>query len=155
VYKDEFEIKLPPSPPANMQPGIEVTELTFTVWDLNRNGEITAVAFLKGEDGTFTVWTPGQLSHWVWRGPVCVSRVNMELFVTWLRIPRLDENSKSEQNAIRLWDSDPGRECSLNVRKLHDGSFDLSMMMAGLRRGGASMGSEDAHLLGKWLIQKI
>ena len=160
---EELRLKLPPLPKAIMQSGIDITDLAFTVWGLKGTDEIKAIAFLRDRNGDLTVWTPGFLTHWVWRGPLHISQANAELLATWLNkgyavsdvetVRRLDENVEVKSDTIWLWDVDPSRELGLGVLKIGDGAFELSLMMAGLRRGGANMGSEDGRSLEQWLMQ--
>lgn len=66
---DELRSRLPPLPPAVRQRRLEIAARTFIAWDLMNPWGVTAVAFLRGDDGEFTVWTPGHSTYWVWRGP--------------------------------------------------------------------------------------
>lgn len=161
MSKEELTLKLPPLPPTIKQSRIEVTEHTFVVWDLITHDAIKAVAFLRGEDGDFTVWTPGRLEDWVWRGPQHISRASAEMLATWLNkgyaaidveaIRRLDDNIEVKNDTIWLWNPDPYGDSGLGVLKLRGGAFELSIMGAGLQRGGAYMKSEDGHSLEQWL----
>jgi len=51
---EELRLKLPPLPPTIVQPGIEVTEQTFIVWDLTGD-TIKAIAFLRDDPGMLPV----------------------------------------------------------------------------------------------------
>jgi len=164
MNEEDLQLMLPPLPPAIMPPGAEVTELSFTVWGLKGSDAIKAVDFLRGKDGNFTVWTPGHLTHWVWRGPIHISKVNVELLATWLNkgyaaidleaVRTLYEHIEVKNDTIWLWEPDSYGDSGLGVLKLGDDAFELSFMRAGLRRGGASMGSEDGHLLEQWIIHR-
>ena len=55
MSEEELTLKLPPLPPTIKQSRIEVTEHTFVAWDDMQPWGVTAIAFLRDEDGGFTV----------------------------------------------------------------------------------------------------
>lgn len=109
------------------------------------------------------MWTPGHLHDWVWRGPRHVPQDSAELLAKWLTQgensvlirtkPGMPAHTEVGNKTIWMWDPDPELEGGLGLLRLDDGSFELSLMMMGLRRGGAHIGSEDARLLARWLTQ--
>lgn len=66
--------------------------------------------------------------------------------------PRIGAHTEVNGKTIWIWDTDPDREVGLGILRLDNGGFELSLMMGGLRRGGAQVGSEDGDLLAKWMI---
>jgi len=158
---EELRQKLPPLPLTITQRQIEITELIFVAWDFIIPDQIKAVAFVRDEDESFTVWTPGHLRGWVWRGPRYISKRNAALLGIWLQkgqvaidsetIRSLDGEIEVGNNTIFVWDPDPEREGGLGLQKFADGTLGLSLNMAGLVRGRAHMKSEGSHLLAQWL----
>ncbi len=162
VSNDQSRSRLPTLPPALKQRRLEVTGRTFIAWDLMKPWEVTAVAFLRDDDGEFTVWTPGHLFSWVWRGPIHIPKESAELLALWLtqrensvvttNMPRMGAHTEVSGKTIWTWDPNPDREVGIGILRLDKGGFELSLMMAGLRRGGAHIGSEDGDMLAQWLI---
>jgi hypothetical protein len=159
---DRLSSRLPKLPPAVAQRRIEVTETTFVAWDLSETSKVSAVAFLKDNDGKITVWTPGYLESWVWRGPRHIPSESAKHLESWLihsddsgataKTVRIGKHTEVRGKAIWIWDPSPNLEGGLGVLRLANGGFELSFMMAGLRRGGARIGPEDGGTLARWLI---
>ncbi|GEM_PF-6769163 len=161
VSNDQSRSRLPSLPPALKQRRLEVTGRTFVAWDLMKPWEVTAVAFIRDDNGVLTAWTPGKHTSWVWRGPINIPKETAELLVLWLtqrensavttNTPRLGAHTEVSGKTIWVWDADPDREVGIGILRLDNGGFELSLKMGGLRRGGAHIGGEDGDMLAKWL----
>lgn len=66
--------------------------------------------------------------------------------------PRMGAHTEVTGKRIWFWDPDPEVEMGHGILRLDNGGFELSLMMAGLRRGGAHIGREDGDMLAQWLI---
>jgi hypothetical protein len=53
----------PSLPPIGNKTEIETTNQTFMIWDIMKPWGITSVAFLRHDDGDFTIWTPIDDDH--------------------------------------------------------------------------------------------
>ena len=158
---DELRSELPTLPPVVPERRLDVTSRTFTAWDQMKPWEVTAVAFLRDDDGAFTVWTPGNNNGWVWRGPVRLLKESAKLLADWLThgedavgltVPSgIESRTQVTNDTILLWDPDPNQEGRTGLLRF-DGGFELSLMMAGLRRGGAFIDTEGGDILAQWLI---
>jgi hypothetical protein len=159
---DQLRSRLPVLPPAPKQRRLDVTGNAFIAWDIMRPWQVTAVAFVRGNEGEFTAWTPGHHTYWVWRGPSRIPVESARDLASWLTQKenpetvtdtlRVGEHTEIRGKAIWIWDPDLASEMGPGVLRLDTGGFELSLMMAGLRRGGARIGTEDGDLLARWLI---
>jgi hypothetical protein len=160
---DELESRLPGLPPALVRRSVEVTKTTFVAWDIMEPWGITGVAFLRDNQGELTAWTPGcRLDEWVWRGPSHLPKGSNGDLALWLAQKAntgvtaaksgIGNHIQRGGRDIRLWDPDPESEKVLGILRLREGGFELSLMMAGLRRGGAHITAEEGDLLAQWLV---
>ncbi|MFC2004849.1 hypothetical protein ACFLUY_01350 [Chloroflexota bacterium] len=156
MNEEDLRLKLPPLPLNITRPEIEVTEQTFSVWDLSQS-TFRAIAFLRGTEGGFKVWTRTSRAEWRLRGPWHISKEDAERLAAWFNKwnPAFEpkNNGKSNESSLLLKTYPEEMDGAIGILRLVDGSFRISLMAQGLRRGEARMRGKDGHLLEHWLMK--
>jgi len=159
---DMLENHLPSLPPAVPERRLAVTSETFIAWDSMLPWDIKGGAFLRGDDGYFTLWTPWNNPSigWVWRGWLNLQKESVQFLAAWLTQPE-GQDALTVPPAIAknievtfaiLWfrHPDPAVEMRIGFHKFKDGT-ELSFQGGGLRRGGVVIAHEEGKQLAEWL----
>ena len=159
---DMLVAHLPSLPPAVSERRLAVTSETFIAWDSMQPWDIKGGAFLRGEDGFFTLWTPWNNPSigWVWRGWLNLQKESAQFLAAWLTQPE-GQGALTVPPAIArnievtfaiLWfrHPDPAVEMRIGFHKFKDGT-ELSFQGGGLRRGGVVIAAGEGNQLAEWL----
>ena len=159
----ESRFRLPAIPPAQGGQHVEISDETFVAWDVMDPWGLPGVAFVKSEDGAVTVWTPGHLNEWTWRGPRHITPENANALPRWLAQQHFEDVPvdltssglvELDDNSIMIWDPDHELEGGVGFLRLDDGGYELALVMAGLTRGKARIRKEEGRRLIAWLDPK-